>query len=133
MQHCLTSHWFYLKSPIGVVNILFFNFECFILVAEKIIKNKILLVKVRPTSLINVRLVGRRAKKMLWGIRNWERWSEILSVRLPDNESDEIPFVNMLPIIVFAMLVILVGCKMYAKKELRIQKFIHWIVVVIIQ
>ena len=55
---------------------------------------------------------------MLGTIRNWERWSETVAVRLPDIESDKIIFVNMLSISVFEWLVILVGCKKWGKKEL---------------
>ena len=48
---------------------------------------------------------------MLGTIRNCERWSEIVPVRLPDIESGKITFVNMLSISVLEGLVILVGCK----------------------
>ena len=36
---------------------------------------------------------------------------------MPDNESGKITFVNMLSISVSEWLVILVGCKIYGKKE----------------
>ena len=39
---------------------------------------------------------------MLGTIRNWGRWSEILAVRLPDNESGKTTFVNMFSISVLS-------------------------------
>ena len=59
---------------------------------------------------------------MLGAIRNWDRWSEIVAVRLPGNESGKITFVNMLSISVFEWLVILVGCKMNSKKEFGVSE-----------
>ena len=54
---------------------------------------------------------------MLGAIKNLGRWWEIVALRLPDNESGKITFVNMLSISVCKRLVILAGYKMYGKKE----------------
>ena len=54
---------------------------------------------------------------MLGTIWNWGKWSEIAAARWPDNDSGKITFVNILLIVVFEWLVILVGCKVYGKKE----------------
>ena len=42
---------------------------------------------------------------------NWDRWSEILTVKLPINVSGSKIFENILSIWVLQRLVILVGCK----------------------
>ena len=44
-------------------NILYFNFQCVIPVDGKIMKNKIVLINVRPVSLINIGLVERRVRE----------------------------------------------------------------------
>ena len=67
-------------------------------------------------------LLEERLENMLGTISNWGRWSEIVAVRLPDNESGKMTFVNMLSISVSEWLVILVGCKMCGKKEFGVRE-----------
>ena len=61
-------------------------------------------------------------ENMLGAIRNWDRWSEIVAVRVQGNESGKITFVNMLSSSVFEWLVILVGCKMNSKKKFGVRE-----------
>ena len=62
----------YKKNLSGVVNILFFNCQCFIpnCWVGKIIKNKIFMIKVKPISLINIGPVGRGFRETRGTIRN---------------------------------------------------------------
>ena len=74
--------------------------------------------------------------KILGTIRNWGRWSEIVAVRLSDNDSGNITYVNMLMITVLKWQVNLVGYKIHENKEFNVReskKFIGWIVIIIIQ
>ena len=42
---------------------LFFSFQYFVLIDGEVMKNKTFLIKVRPISLINIRIAGRRVRK----------------------------------------------------------------------
>ena len=77
---------------------MFLYFQRFIPINRKIIKNKIFLIKVRPISLINIGLVGRRVREY---VGNYEELREVVADRLPDIESGKVTFVKMLSISVF--------------------------------
>ena len=52
-------------------------------------------------------------------IENWDRWSEMVAVKLPDIMSGSITFKIILSIRILEWLVILVGCKIKGINELE--------------
>ena len=51
--------------------------------------------------------------------KNWDLWSDIVAVTLPETTSGEIILENISSIRVFERLAILVGCKTYGIKEVE--------------
>ena len=62
--------------------------------------------------------------------KNWGRWSDIVTVMLPEITSWEIILENVFSMRVFEWLVILVGCNMYGIKEFEAREskilFVGW-------
>ena len=61
--HCACISVINEQTQPKLFKVTFFNFKCFIPVDRKIIKNKIFLIKVKPTPLINNGLVRRRVRE----------------------------------------------------------------------
>ena len=123
MSHCNAKMVRHVQWPtiifitLGVVNIFFLNFKCFIPISGKQSRIKFSWSKLNWSCSLILDLLEGGLENMLGAIKNLGRWWEIVALRLPDNESGKITFVNMLSISVCERPVILAGYKMYGKKE----------------